>query len=205
MIGLSPRFAVAAGALLLCAALPVLLHAGLRPVRDDCRDPDAFFGAPRIAGAEVSRVVTEDGAASGVEGELERVPLQVKVLRTFEPFRFYARPLEYGFRTHLYVDAARTRYVEAGDDRLALHWRTNAWSDLIEFEGYGLAQGGRPVWHPIESGLALAGSQLLSGTQPVTLFIVSGGDRREDLAQVTREADAWLAQAWHELEAACEP
>jgi hypothetical protein len=208
VIALSPRFAVAAATLLLCAAPPVWLHAIVAPVHDDCAAPEAFFGSGRIAGAAVEPVELAKGAVTGAEGELARPgrpPFSVRVLRTFDPVRLYSRPSSYGIRSELYLSAAKTRRLPVGDDVLPVHWRTHRWSDRIEFEAYALSQGGMPVWHPLRSGLALAGEQLLSGTRPVDVFIVSGAGNLEDFETIRGEAEGWLARTWLALEAACRP
>lgn len=208
MIALSPRFAVAAAALLLCAAPPVWLHAIAAPVHDDCVAPQAFFASGHIAGAPVEPVELAKGAVTGAEGELprpSRPPFSVRVLRTFEPVRLYSRPTSYGIRSELYLSGAETRRVPAGDDVLPVHWRTRRWSDRIEFEAYTLSQGGMPVRHPLRSGLALAARQLLSGTRPVDVFIVSGGGNVEDFEAMRGEAERWLARTWLAFEAACRP
>lgn len=205
MTVLSPRHAPAALVLMVLSAIPVWLHAAAAPVHDDCADPEAVFEAAQIGGArrtEPTVSVPNDGFFEG------RVPVRtsvvsVRVVRSFVPFTLYWTPTGLGFDRMIHLQSAELRRLQAGDDVLPVHWRWRLAQRGVRVEAYLYVHGGRPVRHPIQSGLALALPQLASGTRPITILLVSGGSAREKLPQLERDVERWLVAAWRELEAAC--
>ena len=201
---ISQRFAGAAIALLLAAAVPVSFHALVVPVYDDCANPRAFFGAARIGGADM--VTSSSQEVERAKGTLRGAlpdPLAVLVMRTFSPSQLYWSPIALGFQTDLYLGAWEARWLEAGDDVLPVHWASDEAHGYARVEAYALVQGGVPVWHPVQSGLALALTQLIGGTRPVTVLMTSGFGRRDELPAVRHVAERWLVSAWQQLEETC--
>jgi hypothetical protein len=203
---ISARFAGAAIALLVTAAVPVLFHAVTAPTYDDCANPEAFFGAARIGGADMVALGGLLNKFEGAEGQLRsgsRYHLAVRVVRTFSPSPLYASPIMFGFDTALYLHPAEARWLEAGDDVLPVHWNSYEVQRTARIEAYSFVQGGVPVWNPLQSGLALALPQLVGGTRPVTVLIVSGVGSRDELPALSRAAERWFVSAWQQFEAAC--
>jgi hypothetical protein len=204
---ISPRFAGAAIALLVAAAVPVWFHAVTVPTYDDCANPEAFFGAARIGGADM---VTLEGLMTeveGAEGQLRggsQYRLAVRVVRSFSPSLLYASPIRFGFDSMLYLHPGEARWLEAGDDVLPVHWNSYEGQRTTRIEAHSFFHGGVPVWHPPRPGLALALRQLVGGTRPVTVLIVSGVASRDDGPAFSRAAERWLVSAWQQLEATCD-
>lgn len=207
MISLSPRHAPAAIALLLASAVPVWLHAAGAPTHDDCAYAPAILQARQIGGAvavEPAPIFSPDDVFEGVLRDPERsLALSVRVYRTFEPFVLYWRPIDVGFNRLLHLQAADQYWVEAGDDRLPVHSSSRVDFRNAQVEAYVYVQGGRPVRHPVQSGMALGLDQLIHGTRPVWLLLASGTSDRDGTAMLRRETERWLAAAWQDLEAAC--
>jgi hypothetical protein len=206
VIALSPRFAGAAIALFAAAALPVGYHALAAPIHDDCANPEAFFDAPRIGGADMEPL---GGWMRDLEGGEGRLPdgrgyrVAVRVVRTFSPSLLNASPLRFGFDDALYLRPGEVRWLEAGDAVLPVHWISYEGRDATRFEAYSFVRDGVPVSNPFRSGLALALPQLVGGTRPITVLIASGAAVPDGRAASARAAERWFVRAWQQLEAAC--
>jgi hypothetical protein len=206
---LSARYALAAFALLLASALPVWLHAAIAPVHEDCAGYPAFVAAPRIGGAEsVPPTNAIKRTKIDAEGRLRlssRVVLSTRVVRRFDSWRFVSTPIAFGFNPLRHLEGGVLRWIDADGDRLPVRWNAGQDARTAQIEAYVYVQAGRPVTHPLRSSLALALPQLVGGTRPITLLLVSGVATPDEREALDRAAEAWLVAAWRQLEAACRP
>lgn len=207
MTALSPRFAAAAAALFLAAAVPVWFHALSAPTYDDCRDPDRFFAATRLGGAQMEVAKHRSRASRATEGRLHartRNAVRVRAFRTYEPSRLYASPMSFGFDSMSYLVPRETRWLETGDDILPVHWSSYEMEGIVHIEAYAYIQGGMPTWHPLQSGVALALPQLVEGTRPLTVLIVSGTGRPDEVPALEVAVEGWFVDAWRQLKVSCD-
>jgi len=206
VIALSTRFAGAAIALLAATAVPVCYHALAAPTHDDCANPQAFFGATRIGGADMTPLGRWMRVFEGGEGRLAATPeysVDVRVVRTFQPSLMNVSPMRFGFDETLHLHPAAIRWLDAGDVVLPVHWIFFEGPEFTRIEAYAFVRGGAPVSSPFRSGLALALPQLVGGTRPVTVLIASGAATPGGRAAFTRAAERWFVSAWRQFEAAC--
>ncbi|MGK0485951.1 MAG: hypothetical protein ACJAYI_001460, partial [Myxococcota bacterium] len=176
MINLSPRLALIAAVLFIASALPVWFHVAKTPTSDECRDPEAFFLASEIANASMRKPVPRRRTSISVEGRLYTTasePLKVLAFRSYASSRFYASPMSFGFDTMAYIIPREVRSLEVKGNVVPVHWSQYEMLGKVYIEAYLYVQGGRPVSHPLQSGLRLAVDQLISGTRPLNVLILS--------------------------------
>lgn len=186
MIPLSSRFALAALALLLVAAVPVWTRTeGVG--REDCRDPEALLDLTAI---------TPDSDPT--------LRLTPTIRHSFKPHAYYSRPggdpLEYSYPEH----RIEVRSFEMGDEVVPVHWGTDQSHTVMRLRAYTFAHGGRPTTHPLPSGLAMLGTQAVDGTRPVTVLMIDGVASIERGAELERRASRWIETAWHHYRQSCE-
>ncbi|MCP5043418.1 MAG: hypothetical protein GY944_20515 [bacterium] len=206
MTALSTRFAWVATARFVVGAVPVWFHAISESRYEDCSDPEAFFNAERIGGARMQLPKRAGGTAGDTKGQRyagATHPLRVRAFRLYDVSRLYGSPMSFGYDSMGYLVGGETRQIESGDDVLPVHWSSYEMQGKVHIEAYAYAQGGIPVRHPIESGLALAWSQLLQGTRPVTVFILSAQGTPDEVPALSDAAEQWFAAAWKSLKASC--
>ncbi|MDP6978415.1 MAG: hypothetical protein QF570_07420 [Myxococcota bacterium] len=202
----SSRYALAAAFIAIVCAIPVWFHASEAPTRDECRDPDAFFLAKRVGGAQM-RDIRRRFEAGDAKGELRtstRNRVRVHAFRTHETFKLYGSPMSFGFDSMSYLVPRETRQIEAGDDLLPVHWSTYEMDGRVHLEAWVFAQGGKPVRHPLAAWVPLAWKQLFDGTQPLTVMIASAVGRPGEMAQLGEATEGWFASSWEQLRAACD-
>lgn len=195
-------------ALLMAAAVPVNFHASTLPTQDDCVAPESFFGAQEIAGAKMKPTLDRKQNFDGADGILSidgEAPLRVRTFRIYDAWRLYASPINYGFDTMSYLVPEKNRTLDAEGELLPIHWSSYPTSvrNLVHVEAFMYVQGGVPTVHPLRSGLSLAFDQLLYGTRPLTVLMVSGERSPRDLESIERAMDRWFLDAWRQLEASC--
>jgi hypothetical protein len=74
----------------------------------------------------------------------------------------------------------------------------------VYIEAYLYVQGGRPVSHPLQSGLRLAVDQLISGTRPLNVLILSAVGDIDETQVLETATEEWFQEAWQQLQAACD-
>ena len=210
MTPLSTRFAVPALALLLAAAAPVWVRALAEPAGDECGDSlslDAVLALPGTVAARNLAPGAPPDRSHWIEGEIaapagDVSPLRFRFVRTSEPALLYFEPLSF-FSRNAAPDALRgIRWLDAGAERLPVHWRYDTVGEVYVIE-YLLAQDGRPVRHPLLAGLATAAAHVWRGARPVTLLLVDGVGPPGRRDAIERAAEAWLLTAWQRYSAGC--
>ncbi len=203
---LSSRHAFAVALIAIVCAVPVWYHATAAPKRDDCRDPNAFFTAKRLGGAEMQDIQWrfEAGDAKGHLRTPTRNRIRVRAFRMFDAWRMYGSPMTFGFDSMSYLVPRELRSIEAGPDRLPVHWSTFEMDGKVHLEAWFFAQGSRPVSHPIAAWASMAWQQLFEGSEPLTVMIVSAVGRPGEMTSLGEAAEAWFASSWKQLRAACD-
>jgi hypothetical protein len=212
VIPLSPRYSLAAFALIASAVLVVALHRAFAANHDPCANPDQIS---RLAAYGSDFKVVPDHKATGdripqlrVSGTLPPAvpggaPLEFRVARAAEPYPIYART--FLSAAVLPEDQIGLRELRVGSDVLPVHRVFGDTLGAIRLTRYFLVQGVTPVARLLPSGIASAWSQLVSGTQPVTAFAVTAIAEPEALAAAESATEAWLSAAWSDFQRACQP
>jgi hypothetical protein len=207
MINLSPRLALIAAILFIGSALPVWFHVAKTPTSDECRDPEAFFLASEIANASMRKPVPRRRTSISVEGRLFTAasePLKVLAFRTYASSRFYASPMSFGFDSMAYIIPREVRSFKVKGNVVPVHWSQYEMLGKVYIEAYLYVQGGRPVSHPLQSGLRLAVDQLISGTRPLNVLILSAVGDIDETQVLETATEEWFQEAWQQLQAACD-
>jgi hypothetical protein len=207
MINLSPRFALIAVVLFVASALPVWFHVAKMPTNDACRDPEAFFLASEIANASMRKPVPRRRTSISVKGRLFTAasePLDVLAFRTYSSSRFYASPMSFGFDSMAYIIPREVRSLKVKGNVIPVHWSQYEMLEKVYIEGYLYVQGGSPVSHPLQSGLRLAVDQLMNGTRPLNVLILSAVGDIDETEVLETVAEEWFQEAWEQLKAACD-
>ena len=211
MIPLARRYNGATLALLAAAALALGLHRAFAAHFDPCADPAQLLQLDAYGhGFTVS-----DHLATGdwypqrrVDGSLPPAvpggsPLWFRVARAESPHPIY-RPT-FLIVTLLPEDRSELREQRVGSDVLPVHRVFDDSLGEIRITRYVLVQGLSPVAHLLPSGIASALPQLLHGTLPVTVFVVTGIADTATLSAVEAAEEAWLSAAWSDFGRACRP
>ena len=212
MIPLAQRYSRSAIALLAIAVIAVALHRALAAHVDPCADPDRVLHLDAYG----HDYKVEEHLGTGdrypqqrLDGTLPpAVPgggeLWFRVVRADEPFPIYSK--SFLITLLLPEDRSELRELRVGSDALPVHRVFDDSLGKIRLTRYYVVHGVRPVAHLLRSGIATAWQQLLHGTLPVTVFVVTGtAETAETLPAVEGAAEAWLSAAWSDFRAACRP
>ncbi|MDJ0868229.1 MAG: hypothetical protein QNK03_19135 [Myxococcota bacterium] len=208
MIPISRRFYWLVIVLLAAASVPVVTHGIGRYRNEDCADPEAFRDALRIEGtlsAEQRAISSRSTRVQWTSGEVEghgRPTFQI--VRSFRARWLSERPSSL---VEPQIEAERQNVDEIEVDGRTLPIRmvydeTGARKRLVAFL---FVYAGEPVARPLVAQLRSGFSQLLHGTRPLTLFLISGGTAPWNLPKLEERARDWLAAAWRHYEATCQP
>jgi hypothetical protein len=211
VIPLARRHALAALALSAMAAVPILLHQSERARADAC----LRLQLQHLAAYGEHHVVVEmEGKAEiaaydvWIEGRLppfaDRRPMFFRVVRTWEPFRFYGDLSRYFYHLQLPENRRELHPVQAGADVLPVHYEIDTTGPL-KLTKYFFAVDLEPEEHPFLAGVSRAMDQLLHGRHPVMLFLVSALSKVEAQQAFEEHADSWLASVWSEYKTICRP
>jgi hypothetical protein len=213
VIPLARRYSFAALLLFAIAALPIWLDRTMRVSSDPCSSPEEIrrLGAYGEIGADYAVREIGDRGTSGhilwVDGRLRRnvrgVPLRFRVVRSANPSIFYGDLHEFFFVPLLPEDSREIRALNAGSDVLPVHQRNDFSNRPARLTRYLFAVGVEPVTHPLSGGLSRALDQLARGTQPVTLFLISGVAMNASRHDVEAQAESWLAAVWSDYRRVC--
>ena len=209
MTTLSTRYAVPLLVLLALALAPVAHHALVDRTLDDCADPAALLDTTAIEGSTPSHQ-HDTGRWSLIQwtqGDVDtrglKIPaMRYHVVRSFEPARLALGPTE-TLVTPINFSPARLRWVEADGERLPVHSvYVHSWSGS-RVATYLFAYGDRAVENPFGAGLGNAISQLWSGTQPLTLFVIDGAASPKRVVLAEQRQVDWLVAAWQRYREVC--
>ena len=213
MIPLSTRYLLPLLALLVLAAIPVTIH-GVGVLRsDDCRDPEALQATERIPGSQPDPSAREWTATPLVQwsvGEVRIGPggrpgLRYRIVRSYDASDLYDHPLKF-LKQPFDPDRTAFSWREAKGERLpvyvaSLH-RRGRW---VQLAIYMFVAGSGPVASPLRTELESTLPQLLSGSRPSTLLMVSGFAPRQRRQEVEETAVDWLASALAYYREVCLP
>ncbi len=213
MIPLSPRYLPPLLVLLVLAAIPVTIH-GVGVLRsDDCRDPEALQSTERIPGSQpdpsarewFSRALVQWSVGGVRIGPGGRQELRYRIVRSYDAGELYNYPLKFVEQP---FDPDRTEFSwrEAQGERLpvyvaSLH-RRGRW---VQLAIYMFVAGSGPVASPLRTELESTLPQLLSGSRPSTLLMVSGIAPRQRRQEIEAAAVDWLASALAYYREVCLP
>jgi hypothetical protein len=210
VIPLARRFSLAALSLFALAALPIWLHRTAGGTSDPCSNPAQLRHLAAFGNVHSARKIDEHEVSIHtlwVEGKLPPFahgrPLGFRLVRGVDPSAFYGDLHAYFFASPLPEDSREVRALNAGSDVLPVHHQSDSSTTQLKLTQYFFALGLEPVTHPFSGGLSLALDQLVRGTQPITLFLISGTANAATRASFEERADAWLATAWSEYRGVC--
>ena len=217
MIALSTRHVRWLVLLLGAALLPLLLEEARPRRHDDCRNPDMLTLTLAIPGSKPARAASRRAAAGPgdvrsseafsqwTQGEIEnpqdeRNPLRFWIVRSFDPGAASPRRvLEGAFdpESHEVREVATEMGplpVHVAIDRTRIPSRLVAWAWVYD---------GRPTDEIIPALLRAAPRRLVTGSVPVTLFLVDGVANEPDARPVDAAATKWIAEAWSHMARYC--
>jgi hypothetical protein len=209
VIQISSRYLGILLALLIIVLAPVSIYSYRGHPVDDCARPDALRDVMRIPGTldarEQWRVYgprVAQSTAGRIASEQGLPPMDFRVMRTFEPVRAYLRP--YGFLSPaVEPDQSLFRSVEVDGEELQIPVVHGNRGSHVHFATYLLIYAHRIDNKPFRTQLETALAQLVRGTRPITLFLVSGIVPQTRLRVAEREAFDWLANAWRHYGSVC--
>ena len=214
MTPVSPRYLPPLLVLLVLAAIPVTIH-GVGVLRfDDCRDPEAFQATERIPGSQPDPNAPAwilKGLVQWSVGAVRAGPgggqdLRYRIVRSYDASDLYTYPLKF-LGPSFSLDPDRTEFAwrEAQGERLPVYVATLHGRDRVQLAIYMFVAGSGPVASPLRMEIEFALPQLLSGSRPSTLLIVSGIVPRQQRHEVEEAAVDWLASALSYYREACLP
>ncbi len=213
MIALARRYGTASLALLGIALLAVALHHATAARFDPCADPAQLTQLEAFGPLHSVRKDVDVGSGRPplwVEGRLPPRgragrPVLFRFIRIDAPHAFYHKFEPFLIDPVLPEDRSELRPLRVGSDVLPVHRSYDDSSDLIRITRYFFVQGTQPVSHPFPGGLAIAWDQLVRGTQPVGLFVVTGVAKPATVRAFEARTEAWLAEVWTDYRELCRP
>ena len=212
MTPLSNRFASALLALLVLALVPVAIHSYGDFRSDDCADPAALADLGRMSQVvevrenekrqTASRIQWTDGVFAPVPPGLPR--MRFRVVRSLEPSDFYMRPVRF-LESMPFPPEPRIRWIDAGSQKLPVQFVYRYAPGASRVAAYMFAYDSRPVVHPFPVSLANAIPDLVSGTRPVTFFLIYGDAPDRRLPELEEKALEWMTAAWSYYDRVCSP
>ncbi len=212
MIPLSTRYLVALLVLLVLAAIPVTIH-GMGVLRsDDCRDPEALQATERIPGSRpypnarkwIATPLVQwsvGGVRNGSGGATE---LDYRIVRSYDASDLYNYPLKFVEQP---FDPDRTEFAwrDAKGERLPVYVATLHRHGSVQLAVYMFVARAGPVASPLRMELESALPQLIFGSRPSTLLMVSGivsSGWRQEIEEVAVD---WLGSALTYYREVCQP
>jgi hypothetical protein len=207
---LSGRHRVALAGLLLATAA-VVSWARLTPrANDSCARPEALRATSLITGSTALGERTEDLTAETFqwsEGQVEHPvwrdrPLRFQIIRSYAAPTLYERPVRFA-GAKLEPERHDVCEIRAGGDTLPVHLVWDPTREPAVFVAYLFAYRNRPVATPLLAQLRSAIDLLLSGPEPLTLFLITADETDENAPAVEETALRWIGEAWAHFERAC--
>jgi hypothetical protein len=199
-------------AILLATLVPVFYHAFGDANRDDCADPAGLLAAYRIEGTQEESerwdkhikdwIQWTEGEINATRSDVE--PLSFRIIRTFRGRRVYLRPTIF-LPERLEPDHIEVRWIDVDGERVPISIGTvfQHSKRSMKLAAYLFAYEDKPVIHPFREHLASALPQVFGGTRPLTLFLVSGYAKQDQIESIERPALEWLANAWRHYRDSC--
>ncbi len=209
-VAVSDRFSLALAVLCAVALLPVAVHANARLRGDDCANGAALVPADRgIDPVRAAFIEQEFQATQWREGILpasgDAPEIRFAVIRSYEPRLLYYR----GTR-RLWKDVApggdSVEWLESDDGPVPIV------RSLIAGDRPGqpraviaslLVYEGQPIENGWRAQLGAAPRQMLTGSQPMTMFAVRGDVRAANRDAVERRVREYLLDSWRTYRALC--
>ncbi len=211
MTPLSGRRGAAIAALMLATAAAVASSRLAPRAHDSCRSPDALRATSLIPGSTALGERLEDLTPETFqwsEGRLEHPtwrnrPLHFQIVRSFAAPKLYERPTRLA-GDKLEPEQHEVREIRVGEDTLPVHLVWDRTQEPVRLVAYLFAYQNRPVATPLLAQLRSAIGLLVSGPEPLTLFLVTGDAADENAGAVEETALRWLRDAWSYFASACQ-
>jgi hypothetical protein len=140
-----------------------------------------------------------------VDPRTNRFGLEYAVIRSYNAKRLYYRA-EYRYLGGAGPNSHATEWIDYAETRLPIHrsfYPSMALGRSKRILAYLLVYEGRAVGNPYVAQLTSAPRQLVGGSRPMTLFLVSGEVRSSDFEAAEADAREWLKRAWQKYSAVC--
>jgi hypothetical protein len=140
-----------------------------------------------------------------VDPRTNRFGLEYAVIRSYNAKRLYYRA-EYRYLRGAIPDGHTIEWIDGAGTRLPIHrsfYPSTASGQRKRIVAYLLMYEGRAIGNPYIAQLVSAPRQLVRGSRPMTLFILSGEVRSSDFEAAEARAREWLTRAWHKYRAVC--
>jgi len=209
MTKLSLRYVGPLSACLLLALIPVVVHSYIGVQVDDCRNPSALL--PQLVAA-YGPIAKRDAwvhatfqSAQWQEGSFSQNGLQFdfSIIRSYDAKRLYHRP-ENSLVEHAFVEQRGIEWVETDAGPLPIHRAYYGDTNPAIAVAYLLVYRSAPIASPYWPQLRAAPVELVTGSRPMTLFLVQARGspaRLEEMETIERE---WLLASWRNYRSACQ-
>jgi hypothetical protein len=134
-----------------------------------------------------------------------RFGLEYAVIRSYNAKRLYYRP-EHRYLRGVVPHVKTIEWIDYAGTRLPIHrsfYPSTASSQHKHIVAYLLMYEGRAIGNPYIAQLVSAPRQLVRGSRPMTLFLVSGEVHSSDFEAAEADAREWLQKAWQQYRAVC--
>lgn len=197
----------------LCALtlLAVIVHSWLGFHREDCADPQRFFGSQAEPSARESWLRKGYHALEVRRGRVALGgglwSLGSTMIRSTQPRTIYYRPEGMAVPGGRAVRRGMEWLDDPSGERLPIHrawYREDPASGTALVVAYLLVYQGRPVEDPVFAQLLAAPREVFIGAAPMTLLLISGAVLQQDLSGAEAQAKDWLRESWRAYRFACE-
>jgi hypothetical protein len=184
--------------------IPIGIHSYAKVRGDECIDPDhlaAVAGFRPVDAARARTLLSWYDGEQFWEGDIELpgrgTRLKYVVVRSYNAKRLYYRP-EYRYIKEVKPRSHRIDWIAVDGSKVPIHRPIYARSGSqqgIQMMAYLLLYEGRTIEDPYRAQLLRAPFQLIRGSRPMTLMMVSGLTGASDFDAAEERAREWLIAA----------
>lgn len=212
MTPLSSRYQPYIVVLTFLTLIPVTIHSYVKVRGDDCPNPAQLVQEVQARESDPGRSEwmqslydAEQYWEGGVYPRTNRLSLEYAVIRSYNAKRLYYRP-EHRYLRGAVPNVQTIEWIDYAGTRLPIHrsfYPSTASGQRKRIVAYLLMYEGKAIGNPYIAQLVSAPRQLVRGSHPMTLFLVSGEVHSSDFEAAEADAREWLKRAWQTYRAVC--
>jgi len=209
MTRLSLRYVRPLSVCLLLALIPVVVHSYIRVQVDDCGNPSALLPQfdPAYGPSSKRDAWMRDRFQSSQwqEGSFSQdgLRLDFSIVRSYDAKRLYHRPENSLVEEQAVVERRVIEWVQDGSGSLPIHRAYYGDTDPAIAVAYLLVYRSAPVASPYWPQLRAAPAEVVTGSRPMTLFLVQARGSPARLPEMEKIEREWLLSSWRNYRSAC--
>lgn len=208
MTPLSGRYAAPVLLMLGLAFAPIAQHSVRGGQIEDCARPEllrdpATFGDASGETRHTGRIRPKPWNEGALRLAGARpIVLDWALLRSQRPVSLYLHLHSYAF-SGTRPEEVSTDWLEVDSEHLPIHLAYESWPSQRRFAVYLLVYRSEAVANPLSALLRSAVRDMIEGTPPMSILMISGTVSEADVDRALESARSWLIEAFHRHQAVC--